>query len=291
MANYISHAIISDKIYDKLKKNKCFNVNIKKEKLKMFSLGQDFMVFKRSCFLHTHYYDSKRFFIETINYIYDNNLQYDEDVMTYLYGHIAHYALDITIHPFIGELIRGVKSKSIIPPHTVIECEIDKYLIKKHCNNKFNVSYLKLKTINNDNINKVINHTYRKVYGFIDVNYIYKSTTLFIKACNNPLTYLYKNKFNLFNILTNKDKYCDNIDFYNFVNNISKRSNTIDNIINASIQKTIDMIKYTNNYLYNNEDISILNYAFDDTAYDVGVMKEDNYGYNSLPAYSLEIDV
>jgi hypothetical protein len=36
-----------------------------------------------------------------INYIKDNNLYNDDDVLSYLYGYINHYVLDKTIHPYV----------------------------------------------------------------------------------------------------------------------------------------------------------------------------------------------
>lgn len=106
MANYTSHAIMSEKLYNNLKSKNMLKVNIDINHLKLFSLGQDLTFVGRETFLDTHLNNSRKFFIDTIKYIRDNHLENDPLIMSYLYGHIAHYALDITIHPLIGKIIK-----------------------------------------------------------------------------------------------------------------------------------------------------------------------------------------
>ena len=83
-----------------------------KEKLKMFAQSMDAMYFYRiftpqkgkriRAFGHYfHRNDSQKFFINLVNYIKYNGYYKNGDVMAFLYGMIAHYALDSTIHPFI----------------------------------------------------------------------------------------------------------------------------------------------------------------------------------------------
>ena len=100
MANFISHIIMSEKLYKKLNNKDKIDL----ESLKLFSIGQDLTFTRLSCFNATHKEDPTTFFIETINYIKNNNLENNELVMSYLYGHIAHYSLDKEIHPIVGAL-------------------------------------------------------------------------------------------------------------------------------------------------------------------------------------------
>ena len=148
MANYTSHAIMSEQLYNKLINKNIAKINIDKNALRLFSLGHDLTIINKNCFNDAHLYSSRKFFIETIKYIRENNLQNNPIVMSYLYGHISHYALDITIHPLIDKIIKDEKSKSIIKPHTIIECELDKYLVNRYYNGTYDYSFFKYKIIN-----------------------------------------------------------------------------------------------------------------------------------------------
>lgn len=284
MANYTSHMVMCNNLYDNLYNNDSFKIHIDKDTMVLFSLGQDFNFSSRSCFLDAHYYNSRNFFIETIKYIKKNNLQYKKDAMAYLYGHIAHYALDIKIHPFVGKVIKDVKSKSIITPHTVLECEIDKYLLEKFNNNiKFN--NLPTSTLNNKDIKNMINVTYRNVYGLIDAYYVYKNTSLIIKMSNNITNYACIKNKNILDFITRKKFYDNNSLFYSYVNNNNLLNKEIDKILIDSLKLAENIILYVNKYLYFKSKEKYLN-IFDDTPYDIGVIKEINYDYNGLKVYS-----
>ena len=73
MANYTSHAIMSEKLYNNLKSKNMLKVNIDINHLKLFSLGQDLTFVGRETFLDTHLNNSRKFFIDTIKYIRDNH--------------------------------------------------------------------------------------------------------------------------------------------------------------------------------------------------------------------------
>ncbi len=44
---------------------------------------------------------TNEYFLNLLNYIKDNNLKEDKDIIGYLFGSICHYALDSTCHPFV----------------------------------------------------------------------------------------------------------------------------------------------------------------------------------------------
>lgn len=71
MANYSSHIIMANKLYNKLKNKK----NIDKNSMLLFSCGHDLTFLNRNYFKETHTKDSSRFFINTIRYIKNNNLE------------------------------------------------------------------------------------------------------------------------------------------------------------------------------------------------------------------------
>lgn len=286
MANYSSHIIMAEKLYCKLKNKD----NINKEYMKLFSCGQDLTFLNRSYFKETHTGSSRKFFINTIKYIKDNNLQNNELVMSYLYGHISHYAFDITIHPFVGEVLNEIKSKSVIKPHTYLECEMDKYLIKKY--GKIDFSFMNRKIINDKVLRNMINTTYRTTYGFLNVSHLYEAYILLIKTLKYIVNKMYNSK-KMLKSISRINSYDNNSKFIKYMNSskILKKIN-MNNIFNSSIKLSLNIIKVTNDYLYKNKDISILFKAFDDTPYDIGVIKDINYNYNEIPLkYNLPLKI
>lgn len=277
MANYASHIIMADRLYSKLNNKKYIN----KDYMKLFSCGHDLTFINRGYFKETHTSNSSYFFINTIMYIKNNNLEKNELIMSYLYGHIAHYAFDITIHPFIGKVLDDIKSKSIIKPHTYLECEMDKYLIKKYGN--INFSFMNKKIINDKILKKLINTTYRSTYGFLNTSALYKMNIELIKKSKYSVNKMYNTKY-LFKKISRINAYDDNSNFIKYMNTskIIKKIN-MNNIFNSSIKLSSHIIKITNDYLYKNKDISILYKVFDGTPYDIGVIENIDYNYNEIP--------
>lgn len=268
---------MADRLYNKLNNKKYIN----KDYMKLFSCGHDLTFINRGYFKETHTSNSSYFFINTIMYIKNNNLEKNELIMSYLYGHIAHYAFDITIHPFIGKVLNDIKSKSIIKPHTYLECEMDKYLIKKYGN--INFSFMNKKIINDKILKKLINTTYRSTYGFLNTSALYKINIELIKKSKYSVNKMYNTKY-LFKKISRINAYDDNSNFIKYMNTskIIKKIN-MNNIFNSSIKLSSHIIKITNDYLYKNKDISILYKVFDGTPYDIGVIENIDYNYNEIP--------
>ena len=102
--------------------------------------------------------------------------------MSYLYGYICHYFLDLYIHPFIyykgGKFIRNNKNTyKYNGLHQRLEYGIDLYLIKKRENINpskfmiykeiFNISIL------NKELKSILSNTIGKVYNIDNIDYIY----------------------------------------------------------------------------------------------------------------------
>jgi len=277
MANFCSHIIMAEKLYSKLRNKN----SVDKDFMKLFSLGQDLTFSSRSFFKETHTYNSRAFFINTIKYIKDNNLENNSQVMAYLYGHISHYAFDITIHPFVGEILNEIKTKSFIKPHTYLECEMDKYLIKKYGN--IDYSFFNNKYTSNKDLKKLINTTYRETYIRFSANNIYIQSIFIIKLARRILNILYKRK-KVLNKLSRINSYDFNSNFYKYINSskLLKKYN-MNNIFKSSIKLSLSIVKTVDNYLYKDKDIYTLYKVFDDTPYDVGVIKDVDYDYNKIP--------
>ena len=286
MANYSSHIIMAEKLYIKLK-----NKNIvDKEYMKLFSCGQDLIFLNYHYFKEAHTNNSRKFFINTIKYIKNNNLENNKLIMSYLYGHIAHYAFDITIHPFIGEIINEIKSKSFIKPHTYLECEFDKHLINKY--GSINYSFFNKKVINDKTLFNMINTTYRITYGFSGVSSLYKAYITLLNRLTNGVSKMYKCKY-LLKRISRINSYDNNSTFIKYMRSskLLKKSN-MNNIFNCSIKLSLNIINTVDDYLYNNKDINVLYKVFDDTPYDIGVIKNVEYNYNKIPLkYKLPLQI
>ncbi len=118
-----------------------------KAHLRMFAQSMDALYFYRIFSLrkgkrqrqfahYFHEHDSQAFFINLINYIKYNQYYKNAEVMAYLYGMIAHYILDSTIHPYIlyQTGFYDSKKKETWPfrnLHDEAETCIDLYMITK----------------------------------------------------------------------------------------------------------------------------------------------------------------
>lgn len=271
MANYTSHAIMANEVYKHLKDiNK---IEINKDYLNFFSMGQDFTFTDSNLFDETHNLYSKAFFINTIKYIKENKIYENEVIMSYLYGHIVHYALDTIIHPYVYYITDNMEINGIITPHNVVECYVDKYMLS---NNKFSFDYLNNNLLDDIEIKNIINYTYDKTYKTNKkISSYYKYTQKIVIIINKLIQLAYK-KENLFSKL--KSKY--NIEYNNFINKNHDEwvnpltglncNDSIDDIINKSISKSLEMIYLTNMYIYNESLDTYLDLAFEDLSYNTG---------------------
>ena len=281
MANYTSHAIMSELLFNKLNDKNKFKTKINKNNMKLFSFGQDLTVLNLDCFHDTHKMNSKLFFISTIKYIKENNLEYNSNIMAYLYGHIAHYALDVTIHRYIRNLVSGIDKESILTPHTIIECNLDKYLAKKF---KTNNKYLSIKPIRDDNLRNLVDNTYQNVYGYFNASNTYFISTLFIKASNYFVNIAYKNK-HIYNIVTGRKKYDTNSYFYSCINKDKYLDNKYLKLLNESINKAERIIKYTNKYLYEKDLGLYLDLVFNNAPYNGKETESNESIFNKIPDF------
>ena len=112
---------------------------------------------------------TNEYFINLLNYIRDNDLKNDKEVIGYLFGSICHYALDSTCHPFV---VYETGSVNIHPKyrggHEKMEVMIDAimYEEKEHKplykESLSNVLLPKIKFTNN--LKDTINYTFNKTF-------------------------------------------------------------------------------------------------------------------------------
>lgn len=164
MPSFVSHIELSKDVSNKL----CFD-NVLTRYASTYSLGGDLCRFSK-CRRLSHRKKKEEFIFNMINYIKENKLTDNKEVMGILYGHISHYIMDDTMHPLV-RLIDKESSPVRMKSHTLIEGMIDSYIVKYKYNKEID-EYLNKEMlivgINRDGY-KMINKVYEKTYGFKNV--------------------------------------------------------------------------------------------------------------------------
>ena len=180
MPNYTSHIIMATDFYNTLIDD--LKIYVPSDDIILSSIGQDFTFFNAKLFDKTHTEKVQCFFLNLITYIKKNKLFDNPKIMAYLYGQIAHFSLDSTVHPFIYAKEKETNKVTIFPPHTTVEYFIDDYLKEISNNDDKLDSILKSNNFLDNEINLMINEVYGKTYSQKKVNTTYKKTFKAIKA-------------------------------------------------------------------------------------------------------------
>lgn len=180
MPNLVTHTYFAKDVLSKTKpsiKNMIFeSQNI----YELFAQGFDPFFFyellpfhkKISNFCHTNHTDE--FFLNLIDYIKEENLINNPSVIAALYGHLTHYVLDSTCHPFIiyktGEYNkRKPKTHKYNGKHTKMELQIDCFFYEQKTKQKFAKFKIHKHLIPKEKFSKellnILNKTYQKTFN------------------------------------------------------------------------------------------------------------------------------
>ena len=201
MPGYVSHTIMARDIYHKLN-NKKINLDY----MLTFSLGCDLTKYAK-CRYATHHTKQEEFITKMIDYIKENNLTNDGEVLGVLYGHICHYEMDKMMHPLVYKLAKLCQKNK--KSHTLIEGHIDNYLVN------YKYHYMVDEYDNNEifrgkvnkKIAKMLNTVYLDVYDTKNISLYYKFNIWLYKK----IKYLYKIfGINLLKELSGYNKFRDN---------------------------------------------------------------------------------
>ena len=286
MPAYLSHAIMSEQLYNESSKDeKLFKIPISKSELKGFSLGNDLSLVSKRLTKDPQNSNTKDFFLSMIKYIKENNLIENPHIISLLYGHISHYFLDINCHPLIYYIEFGCKQIGAIPPHDLIEGYLSSYLTEKILNKDImdiNQTYFNKINLSNKEIVTLLNKIYGNLYGDHKIIKTYRHVI-------NLFTLLEKS---IKNNLLSKKEIINLLKFQEFLeqNNLTKEeinnelhyiyrhpltgethSESFLELYSKSIEMTKEALDVTNKYLYENESISELEVIFTNLSYDTGV--------------------
>ena len=286
MPAYISHSIMAENLYNDYKSdNKIFKIPINVNDFKTFSLGHDLATISKHLKSNPHITYTKKFHLEMIKYIKENNLIENSEIMSLLYGHITHYFFDISAHPFIFYYDKGCRSVGLVSNHRLIEGFLDSYLSDKILHKdimEINEEYFNKANLNNLEIKKILNTIYGNIYGDSNIIKTYKKTLHLFSFIEKVVKSGIFSKEDLIKIVKFKEFLelinINEIDLSNEENNFY--TNPCNGVVSnlsflemyyLSINKSLDAINEVNKCLYNNHNIANLNKIFKNLAYDTGV--------------------
>lgn len=295
----ITHAYFGEDIYNKLPKDIKIKIKDYKTCLMMFSQSMDSLMFynilsplkgKDIRDLAGVFHNSKTniFFDNLIDFIKDNKLYNDPQTLVFLYGLIAHYSLDSTIHPFVFFKTGNFNKKDpntykYNGLHNYMETYIDNYMLKKR---NVNINTFKIQdfcfdtkpfskelistinysfknTFNIDNMSKKYYKSLNQMKNFL---VLFRFDNYGIKKIGyKTIDFFTPKKIFRFNSLSYR---LDNFDNYNFLNdnhmtwtypvdNNLKSTKNFDQLYNEALNNCLNIIKEINLYFFENKKINI----------------------------------
>lgn len=284
MPSTITHTYIGLDILDRLNNSPKKIISNSIEDYKTFCSSMDILYFYKINLFKSNIYNKvgKTFHHTKTNEVFNYLIDYckknkSDEIFTLLCGLITHYVADSTIHPFVNSFSNGSKLERT-DKHFEIETYFDKYMLKeKNCYNKF--YKLQFNNKKNDEVIKVLNDLFSKVYHIDNVGVIYYKALNTMKNVFKYLRYdktgfkkfLYK-IVDLNNLDVRRSKYLSyhfNIDDVDKYLNRDKKewcypmdksivyNYSFDELYEIVINKSINIINNLYEYIYNNKDIDI----------------------------------
>lgn len=289
MPAYMSHALFGEELYKNLiVDNKLLKVNLYESELRGYSLGIDLVSLSKHNVYDPHKYDTREFFLQMINYIKNNQLRENKHILALLYGHIAHYFLDLNVHPLVYYHEHQCKSIGRISNHHLIEGYFDSYLVNKI--KKIDIMNLKDDYFNqidlhDEDTKRLLNNVYGVVYNNYQVVNDYKKVLMvftmlekFIKSGLFSKEFLIKfSKFDEFmkiNHLTYDKLTNENNSYINPFTNQEQFEDLL-TLFYKSLDMTLETIKKVNDCLYKDISLSTLESSFQNRSYISGLLCEE----------------
>lgn len=295
MPAYLSHAVFADNMYFDLKKYNILKIDVSRNKLRLDSIKPDF--FSRYSKVYGCNDENHNFFVQDfvktqIEYIIDNKLYNDPNVMCQFYGHILHCVMDQYFHPYIYSKTDNIKANglSISGKHFELESLIDTYLIKNYCASEIsekdyatfcvdpNFIFMSIEEKN------IVNECYKKIYGYSNVSNVsmFLSIGLILEekivrcdstSIKKKFYELLKLKYLSRNISFNESENKMNLERNTWFNpnNLEAFDDSVDDLFKKSLSKSLQVLELLNHNIY---DIRKINDSFfkvfDDISLDTG---------------------
>ena len=276
MPSYKTHAIHGEVILPEIEKR----TDIKCNDFKTFCFGPDALTATHyKMFSYQHRNCVKEFFEAMMNYIIENKLQDNSEVMAFLYGQLDHYIVDIVCHPIIYYMTEGLTKKHKVDPHGLVEMWIDNYIMQKYGKNEkfyFHKWYLKDKELR-DLVNTIYKGVYNASHESIRYSVGISFMNLFDSLARTNAIGVSPLILKMFNIgdLTFKDverviPYL-NLDHNIWTHPITGEELTLsfDDLWDKSSEKSLEAIHDINKHVYDGKPLT-QNYIITDSSYDTG---------------------
>lgn len=258
MPSYKTHAIQGELIFPEID----LKTNINVEEFKMFCLGPDALApINYNLFKLNHTTNTKDFFLTLINYIKKYHLEFNSEVMAFLYGQLEHFILDLIVHPLIIYMTEGIPQEHVVNAHGLVEHLIDDYVIDKYKIDE--KSFSKRMAINNQETYELINNVYEKVYNASNIGIQYGAGYLVTKLYDGPIR---RDDTNIISTLTDfinlgDIKYHNNPELAKPYLNLehdtwynpetkAKYNLSFDDLWNRANELLLETIKDVNDYIY-----------------------------------------
>ena len=119
-----------------------------------------------NCFVTAHEKNTDAFFLAAIKFIKENGLKQNAAALAFLYGHIMHYALDISTHPLVYYMTQKHPARFLVAAldaHTLFEAWVDSEMEKEEP--AFSPKLAFRNKIGKAGIDPLINAVYETVHG------------------------------------------------------------------------------------------------------------------------------
>lgn len=280
MPNYTSHIIMAEDFFRKLFHN--IKLDISYSDICIASIGQDFTFFDGKLFDKTHTEKVQDFFLNLITYIKDHKLYENPKAMAYLYGHIAHFSLDSTLHPFIYAKEASTKKVTLFPSHTTIEYLIDEYLLQSFSHHNSIDHILKDGTILDKTTIQMIDELYHSTYQYKKTSHIYKRTLWALKVLDKVTNIKSKDQKLMNRLLRYKTYFEKNHISKDFLLNSThqewqspfsgkKSTESCSDLYSKSVIKSLELTEEAHRFLYGNSTLQRVQKAFPNISYDTGI--------------------
>lgn len=311
MPSCITHSFFIKDVVAKLEQEDKKRLHHYSEHLKTYAQGPDLLYFYnywlffgtskkiRQAGTVAHRHHTKLFFTTIIQYILNHHLEKNPEIISFLYGSIAHYVLDITLHPYINYMAYDkIKKRRISHKHAEIERFLDNYMIQSrlHTNPKLFKCYLECYNVKKQSkdlvqlMNTVYDKTYRiKGIGYKHLSCIKQYKTYFRLFRYDP-TGIKKQIYQIWDAITpsfflktrNFSYYIDVLKSHHFLNekkeewfNIKMPTqiyhSSFEELYQESIKLTVKIINKVNLVLQHKKDYNSLDECFLNISYSTGL--------------------
>ena len=254
MPTYKTHAIHITKCNDYIDKR----IDLDLEDLKSFSSGPDALVFTDPITFNTqHDKDSRYFFMYLLYEIKNRGLQYNPEVISFLYGQLSHYILDYSFHPYVNYLCDNKTINTRINSHLQLEFWIDNYMMDKY--GMYDKNFLTKTKIENKEARQLIDDIYYKVFKCVLASNKYDIGINVFNAIENNVRFndkiakpmktvcdlTYEKRKKIIEWYVNRERKTWLHPF-----NGEKHKESLNELWNNSVALYIQTIEEVNNYLY-----------------------------------------